>query len=83
MICFLATDLDWRVASQCHVVSEDTTAKAAETATEMHLSAPLCAEWFFLCILPFYKRGQGQSDCEFPQNKQATMHCCIANGEQH
>lgn len=53
MMCFLATDLDWLFASQCHVVSENTKAKAAETATEIHLSALLCARWLFLsaCLL--------------------------------
>lgn len=48
MMCFLATDLDWLPASQCHVVSGNTKARAAETATEIHLSAPLCAGWLFL-----------------------------------
>lgn len=87
MICVLTTDLDWLFASRCHVVSENTKAKAAETAAEIHLSAPLCAEWlFFLCLLVahrlFSKRGQGQSYCEFQQNKRSTMQCCITNGEQ-
>lgn len=53
MMCFLATDLDWLFACQCHVVSENTKAKAAETATEIHLSTLLHAGWLFLsaCLL--------------------------------
>lgn len=75
MMCFLAADLDWLFASQCHVVSEDT-----RTATEIHLSALLCAGWFFLSS---FKRGQGQSYCGFPRNRQSTIRRCIADGEQH
>lgn len=88
MMCFLATDLDWNFAAQCHVVSENTKAqsswncnlnpfKCSIVCLMVTLSLPVC------CTQPSLKRGQGQSFCEFPQNKQSTTHCCIANAEQH
>ncbi len=44
----------------------------------VYFSLPAC------CTQPSYKRGQGQSYCEFPHKiKHSTMHCCISNGVQH
>lgn len=66
-------------------VSENTKKdqKAAGTAAEIGVSAPLCAGWlcgffFFLSLLVVHGRGQSYSE----QNKQLTLFCCIANGEQ-
>lgn len=56
--------------------------KAAASATERHLRAPLCAGRLFLCLLVAHgftrREGQGQRE----QNKQSTIKRCIANGEK-
>lgn len=63
----------------CHWAHEG---KAAASASEIHVSGPLCAGWLFLCVLVAhgFPRREGQGQCE--QNKQSTTKRCVANGEK-